>query len=760
RGRSSRSGPRPGRHGSTPSACRATSSSRSRPSSKPRCATTPTARSSRRCTRTAYGAGCGSRPTPRSATRTAAASGACGRSSWRCARPTTPTATRACRPAPSASRVARACTRRCTRPPCRTCTSSRNRTASTSFRRATPSTAPPSRGSGKCGAQRPRRRGRIASLPHRADHGDARRARAGEHGRRGRGDAPDRDHRHARRSEPREPGESLGSEGRAGVGFVGRGVTGPHAPVVRGPLAHPRRLGGRADGDAQQEPRRHVGAQAVERGVVLAEMRPRRARREGDVHAVVHEDGDRQRGDQGPHERRHLAGGGVFHPDLDQRRPAGHRPTAGRDRVAPLEKRGVCDHHQAHPIGERHEQSPPRIAGCHHRRREQSRSDPRGHGGAAARAPGGQRLPSRRRGERYLHVVPRPHGRVPGAGGAAARVDGGAAARRGGGRRARRPPPLHPRAAALLHHQAAARAETYVSARRGGAASRPQPMTRAAPGARTVAVTAKGAARWRGGHPWIYRADVRAEPGGAAGIVTVTDARGRHLGQALYSPRSEIRLRLLTPGREAIDAGWWAARIAAAAARRAGIPATAYRVVHAEGDGLPALVVDRYGPYAVAQLLSAGLECARNDAPIRRHEGLPLEVVTAAGTVPATVEVEEHGIRYLAAPHAGQKTGAFLDQRENRVLVAAHAGGGGGGGGGGRALDLFTYHGSFALHLAPRVREVLAVDASAEALARGRENAALNGFDNIRWLEANAFDLLRDLERRAEKFETIVLDPP
>jgi 23S rRNA (cytosine1962-C5)-methyltransferase len=297
-------------------------------------------------------------------------------------------------------------------------------------------------------------------------------------------------------------------------------------------------------------------------------------------------------------------------------------------------------------------------------------------------------------------------------------------------------------------------------------------MTEAAPAARTVVVTAKGAARWRGGHPWVYRADVRAEPGGAAGIVTVTDARGRHLGQALYSPRSEIRLRLLTRGREPIDARWWAERIAAALARRAGIPATAYRVVHAEGDGLPALVVDRYGPYAVAQLLSAGLEhvrddvvaglrtalgvegvLLRNDAPIRRHEGLPLEVVAAAGTVPATVEVEEHGIRYLAAPHTGQKTGAFLDQRENRVLVAAHAGAG-------RALDLFTYHGSFALHLAPRAHEVLAVDASAEALARGRENAALNGFANIRWQEANAFDLLRDLERRAETFETIVLDPP
>ena len=290
--------------------------------------------------------------------------------------------------------------------------------------------------------------------------------------------------------------------------------------------------------------------------------------------------------------------------------------------------------------------------------------------------------------------------------------------------------------------------------------------------ARTVIVSAKGAARWQAGHPWIYRTDLYDEPGDAPGIVAVTDRRGRHLGQALYSPKSEIRLRLLTRDREPVDATWWQRSIASAAARRAGVAATAYRVVHAEGDGLPSLVVDRYGPYVVAQLLSAGLEqvrddvlagigtalapdaiLLRNDSAIRRHEGLPLEVVAAAGVVPATVEVEEHGIRYRAAPHDGQKTGAFLDQRENRVLVGAHAGPG-------RALDLFTYHGSFALHLARRAAAVVAVDSSADALARGQENATLNGLSNITWREANAFDVLRELERRDERFDTVVLDPP
>ena len=288
----------------------------------------------------------------------------------------------------------------------------------------------------------------------------------------------------------------------------------------------------------------------------------------------------------------------------------------------------------------------------------------------------------------------------------------------------------------------------------------------------TIIVSAKGAARWQAGHPWIYRTDVYDEPGDTPGIVAVTERRGRHLGQGLYSPKSEIRLRLLTRGREAIDAAWWGERIAAAAARRTELAATAFRVVHAEGDGLPSLVVDRYGPYVVAQLLSAGLEqvrddvlagmgaalapegiLLRNDSAIRRHEGLPLEVTLASGEVPKVVEVVEGDVRYAAAPWTGQKTGAFLDQRENRVLVSEHAGPG-------RALDLFTYHGSFALHLARRAAAVVAVDSSAEALARGQENAALNGLTNIAWREANAFDVLRELERRDERFDTVVLDPP
>jgi 23S rRNA (cytosine1962-C5)-methyltransferase len=288
-----------------------------------------------------------------------------------------------------------------------------------------------------------------------------------------------------------------------------------------------------------------------------------------------------------------------------------------------------------------------------------------------------------------------------------------------------------------------------------------------------VRVTARAAERWKQGHPWIYRSDVAEEPDKKPGIVPVTDRKGKFLGQALYSPSSEIRLRLLTRGAEPIDAQWWTDRIAMAARRRNGIAASAWRVVHAEGDALPSLIVDRYGPWIVAQLLSAGLESVRdailagirasltpdgillrNDAAVRRYEGLPLEVVPAHGEVPELVEVVEDGVRYLAAPWSGQKTGAFLDQRENRMLVGQHTRAGG------RALDLFTYHGSFALHLARHAKDVVAVDQSTEALARGADNARLNGIGNIDWHEANAFDLLRELERRRERFDTIVLDPP
>jgi 23S rRNA (cytosine1962-C5)-methyltransferase len=143
---------------------------------------------------------------------------------------------------------------------------------------------------------------------------------------------------------------------------------------------------------------------------------------------------------------------------------------------------------------------------------------------------------------------------------------------------------------------------------------------------------------------------------------------------------------------------------------------------------------------------------ARNDVALRRKENLPVAVELLGGTVPETIRVVEHGILYLAAPWTGQKTGAFLDQRENRVLIGRHSRG--------RALDCFSYHGSFALHMAPRADHVIALDTSSDALTRAAENAALNGFTNIETLETDAFDFLKRAERARERFDTIVLDPP
>lgn len=288
-------------------------------------------------------------------------------------------------------------------------------------------------------------------------------------------------------------------------------------------------------------------------------------------------------------------------------------------------------------------------------------------------------------------------------------------------------------------------------------------------------ISARGARRWQDGHPWIFRSDVMQAPEAGAGAVSVRDPNGRPLGTALWSPASEISLRFVSRrADEALDAAWWRGRLAAAVARRDGIldaETNACRLVHGEGDGLPSLVVDRYDRWLVVQLLSSGLEAfraaivdalaeltgaegilARNDASVRSREGLAKGVEPLLGTVPETVEVREHGVRYLAAPHSGQKTGAFLDQREARVLI--------GGVARGQALDVFSYHGSFALHVARRAERVRAVDASAAALARVADNAALNGLTNIEPVEADAFDFLREEEKRGARYDTIVLDPP
>lgn len=276
------------------------------------------------------------------------------------------------------------------------------------------------------------------------------------------------------------------------------------------------------------------------------------------------------------------------------------------------------------------------------------------------------------------------------------------------------------------------------------------------------------------GHPWIYRSDIADPPAAAAGPVLVSGSRGRMLGWALWSPRSEIALRMIDRDPDGcIDTSWWRARIAAAVARRRAVSqdATAYRIVHAEGDGMPSFICDRYDRWLVVQLLSAGLEAcrhdileglldvvhpmgilARNDVAVRRKEGLPMDVEVLGGDVPREIEAAEHGVRYLVAPWDGQKTGAFLDQRENRVIVGEVARG--------RALDCFSYHGSFALHLARRATDVTALDTSAPALERARANAALNGTSTITFVQADAFDFLKRAERARQAYDTIVVDPP
>jgi 23S rRNA (cytosine1962-C5)-methyltransferase len=290
----------------------------------------------------------------------------------------------------------------------------------------------------------------------------------------------------------------------------------------------------------------------------------------------------------------------------------------------------------------------------------------------------------------------------------------------------------------------------------------------------TAVISARGARRWHGGHPWVFRSDLMQAPDAPPGAVAVRDPQARALGWALWSPASEISLRLLDPDPDAlIGESWWHARIAHAIARREALAATtnAYRLVHGEGDGLPSLVADRFDRWVVVQLLSAGLEAfreeiteairsltgadgilARNDASVRAREGLARLVEPLWGDVPREVEVMEHGVRYIAAPHTGQKTGAFLDQRENRVLVGSVAKG--------STLDLFSYHGSFALHLARRATGVTAVDSSAEALERASENVALNGFRNVSLVHADAFEHLRECEKAGARYDTIVLDPP
>jgi 23S rRNA (cytosine1962-C5)-methyltransferase len=288
----------------------------------------------------------------------------------------------------------------------------------------------------------------------------------------------------------------------------------------------------------------------------------------------------------------------------------------------------------------------------------------------------------------------------------------------------------------------------------------------------TLVLSSRGEERLRSGHPWVYRTDlvdVRADPGD---LVQARNVRGRLLGSGLYSSRSQIALRVLTWGDEAADEALISRRVEAAIGFRhtLGIDATAWRLVHAEGDLLPSLIVDRYGEYLVLQALSQGMDrltpvvvealsrlaqprgiLARNDPRARALEGLDRRVEVLAGDIPDLVPATVNGVEHLVDLRRGQKTGLFLDQRENREAARRYARG--------RLLDCFCYQGGFALALGPRCTETIALDVSEEAVEALRENARRNGI-GVDARIGNAFDELRGLERLGERFDTIVLDPP
>jgi 23S rRNA (cytosine1962-C5)-methyltransferase len=293
---------------------------------------------------------------------------------------------------------------------------------------------------------------------------------------------------------------------------------------------------------------------------------------------------------------------------------------------------------------------------------------------------------------------------------------------------------------------------------------------------KTARVNKKGANRIRQGHLWIYKSDVLDVDAAGGSIVSVKDERGNFIGQALFSDTSQIALRFLTQSPEDIDRDWWRRRISEAAGRRH-IPTdtNAYRVIYSEGDLLPSIIVDRYADVLVLQTLSQGTEAIksmlveilaeqfqpraiieRNDARVRELEGLPLITATVYGDAPEELEITQHGLRFIVAPSGGQKTGSFLDQRENRIATrhAAQTTNTA------RALDCFTFNGAFALHLAGVCDEVIGVDISGEAVAAARRNADVNDMHNVQFREANVFDALREMEAIGERFDTIVLDPP
>ena len=279
-----------------------------------------------------------------------------------------------------------------------------------------------------------------------------------------------------------------------------------------------------------------------------------------------------------------------------------------------------------------------------------------------------------------------------------------------------------------------------------------------------------------GGHPWVFRSDIEREDGAADGLpVRVLTAAGRFLAMAVYNPRSQISLRILSRRDEPIDGAFIRGRVRRALDyRRRFADLNSCRLIFAESDGLPAVIADKFGEVIVLQILCLGMErfkgdivdalaqelsprgiYERNDVPVRELEGLTQQTGLLFGEVPDRVEMQENGVRFLVDVKEGQKTGFFLDQKENRAAIAPFVPGM-------RVLDCFTHTGSFALHAARYgAAEVTGVDISEHACACALENARLNGVeDRVRFECANAFDFLRAQQTAKAQYDVVILDPP
>ncbi len=289
-----------------------------------------------------------------------------------------------------------------------------------------------------------------------------------------------------------------------------------------------------------------------------------------------------------------------------------------------------------------------------------------------------------------------------------------------------------------------------------------------------VRLSAKGV-RWHlTGHPWIYRNDLAEEPEIPPGeLVAVAGPQDRFLGQAFYSAASRIALRFVASSGEVVAPPFWEARLERALAYRSRVvgDAEACRLIYAEADGFPGLVVDRYGGHLAVQSLHPGMErllpellallrrrlapdsiTLRHDAEVRQLEGLALEIKTVWGELPELVQIKDGGVRLWVDIRRGQKTGLFLDQRENRAAAAVWSRG--------EVLDAFAYQGAFAMHLAARAARVTLVESSEAALQMAGENARLNGLNRLELVRANVFAYLKQAVAEQRRFDLIALDPP